>query len=68
MKNDRYNNNTRRIKAEIWEIQVLLYWLLSLALFETGHPIFGWIALGWSVFTFLGILVLHQKIRIEEPI
>lgn len=56
----------KKLKAEIWEIQVILYWILSLLLFQYHHPILGWAVLVWSVISFIGMFVLLIQAKIEE--
>lgn len=37
------------LQAELWEIQIILYWILGAILFATGHSILGWIATGYGI-------------------
>lgn len=56
-----------RLQAEIWEIQMLLMWIVSFLLihFSTltiAHTL-GWALTGWSVIIFLGINTLLIKAK-----
>ncbi len=56
----------KKLKAEIWEIQIILYWILSALLFQFKHPILGWVALAWSIISLNGIFRLLTEIYIEN--
>lgn len=40
----------KKLQAEIWEVQIILYWILSVLLFSAGHSILGWIAFAYGLF------------------
>lgn len=54
------------LRAEIWEVQIILYWILTLLLFHEKHPILGYIVLFWSIVSFIGTLVLLAQGKKEE--
>jgi hypothetical protein len=49
------------LKAELYEIQVWLMWIFALWLFETDHFVLFGIVLAWSIFTAIGVLVMHAQ-------
>lgn len=44
------------LKSEIWETQVILYWILSVMLFNSEHRILGYITLVWGIISFIGAI------------
>jgi len=58
----------RRLKAELWEIQVILYWILGTMLLHDGHTIGGWIAVGYGVLTLVSCYALLIKDRVMEKL
>lgn len=46
----------QRLQAELWEIQVLLYWILAFMLLNFSEDRFlhvlGWVCVSWSIVTF----------------
>lgn len=55
----------KRLKSEIWETQVILYWILSVLLFQNHHVGLGYASLVWGIFTLGGALVLNSQAKLE---
>lgn len=36
------------LQAELYEIQIILYWILGAILYFNGHHILGWISAGYG--------------------
>lgn len=56
----------KRLKAEIWEVQIILYWILALGLYETGHTTLYWFPLVWSFISIGGWIMLAKQAVKEE--
>jgi hypothetical protein len=57
----------KRLQAELWEIQVLLYWLLGFLIIHWGdwHWV-GWISIGYGWFTFVMCYVKIVQANIKD--
>lgn len=58
--------NDKFLQAEIWEVQVILYWLLALALYETEHTVLFLVVFVWSIITTVGIIVKLMQAKYEQ--
>lgn len=56
----------KKLQAEIWETQVILYWILSVLLFDRNHRVLGYICLIWGVISMLGTFWKLLQTRAEE--
>jgi hypothetical protein len=62
--------NKYRLQAELWEIQIILYWILAFLLLHTTSAtlhFLGWLAVGWTVFTIIGTIKLLLRAVSEDP-
>lgn len=48
----------QRLEAELWETQVILYWILGFLIIHWGtwHWV-GWVAIGWGWVTMLATII-----------
>lgn len=53
------------LQAELWEIQVLLMWILDVLLFETGHSTLGTMLFVYSMFCVVGTITKAAKARMD---
>ena len=58
--------NKYQQKAEIWETQVWIMWLLALGLYETQHYILFGVVLLWSIISFMGAIAFAFRGKKEE--
>jgi len=58
--------NKYQQKAEWWETQVWIMWILALGLYETEHYVLFGLVLVWSLFSFIGCFAMAAKGKIEE--
>jgi len=58
--------NDIQFKAELWEIQVWIMWILALMLWETGHTVLFWVVLAWSIISFIGAILTAGKGKLLE--
>jgi hypothetical protein len=62
--------NKHRLQAELWETQVLLYWILAFLLLHTANRILhflGWLSVAWTVITIYGTINLLIKAHRDDP-
>jgi len=57
----------RFLQAEIWETQVILYWILSVLLFQNNHDVLGYITLIWGVISMIGVFLKLILARLLTP-
>jgi len=53
-------------RAEFWEIQLWLMWILDAILFSTGHPILGAALFVYSLIALLATVFLEKEAEQEE--
>ena len=58
----------KELKAELWEIQIILYWILTLLLFYFKHPILAWAILIWTLLVIYGLIRLLFQITKEKKV
>lgn len=56
----------KKLKAEIWEIQVILYWILATQL--KTYSWIWWVVIIWSFISMLGTFAILIRVGIEEKI
>lgn len=56
----------KRLRAELWETQIWLMWLLASLLYQFGHAVIADFVLAWSALTLVGIFLLFIGAKIEE--
>lgn len=56
----------KRFRAELWEIQVILYWILARMLFDKGHDVLGWVVTGYTLFAVAGTIGLLLNARAAD--
>jgi len=58
--------NKYQQKAEVWETQVWIMWILAFLLYEANHMVLFWIVLVWSIVSFAGVFVYALAGQVEE--
>ena len=58
--------NKYQQKAEVWETQVWIMWILAFLLYEANHMFLFWIVLVWSIISFIGVNIYALIGKIEE--
>lgn len=56
----------KHLQSELWEIQVILYWILGVLLFNNDHPYLGWTVMVWGTISFIGAIVKKAQAVIED--
>jgi uncharacterized membrane protein len=62
--------NKYRLQAELWETQLILYWILGFLLLHTSNGVLhflGWLAVLWGLITFVCVVKLSRKAFREDP-